>query len=316
MQEELISVIVPVYNVENYLQRCVESIQKQTYKNLEIILIDDGSRDTSGSLCDKLAESDARIQVIHKENGGLSDARNTGIRKSLGRYLLFVDSDDFVSEHYVRTLYDELRTENADVAICGYRVTEEDRFPEKSETSRKKWDATTALQNLLYQKYFTTSAVCKLYKRELWDGIEFPVGVLFEDTITIPKVLERTKTVVWSNAVLYGYYKRPGSITKSAYSPRLMEYEKVTAELLDYIDRHHPQLHKAALSRYVWANIYLWLQIPWETEQSDARIIEANIKKYRWTVFWDARNKTKNRLVVLLTLLGQKNFKKIYQWVS
>ena len=124
--DELISVIVPVYNVEKYISRCIESIMKQTYKNIEIILIDDGSTDNSGKICDEYSLKDDRINVIHKKNGGLSDARNTGLDIAKGKYISLIDSDDFVSKFFIETLYNTCKNENCEIAICEYeRVYEE-----------------------------------------------------------------------------------------------------------------------------------------------------------------------------------------------
>ena len=124
MNKELISVIVPVFNVEKYLERCVETIVNQTYKNLEIILVNDGSTDNSGELCDELAKKDNRIKVVHKENGGLSDARNTGERESTGEYIIFIDSDDYIHHEMLNTLYTQIVEKNADVSICGVMFTQ------------------------------------------------------------------------------------------------------------------------------------------------------------------------------------------------
>ena len=161
--EDLITVIVPVFKVEKYLEKCVKSICCQTYKNLEIILVDDGSPDNCGKMCDKYAKSDKRIKVIHKENGGLSDARNAGIKMATGKYIAFVDSDDYVSNDYIEYMYKILKKENAKISICELQIVWKNTTIENNKENKvQKLTSKQALENLLYSQGIDVSAPRKI----------------------------------------------------------------------------------------------------------------------------------------------------------
>ena len=167
--DEKISVIVPVYNVEQYLDRCVDSIINQTYKNLEIILINDGSTDNSGQLCDELAKKDDRIRVIHKENGGLSDARNVGINVAEAELIGFIDSDDYIDEDMYEVLMTNLKRANADLSMCGHYDVYNDVL-EAQVTEKKTWELSPqeAIKMVMEAKILSVTAVNKLYKKSLF----------------------------------------------------------------------------------------------------------------------------------------------------
>lgn len=213
---ELISVIVPVYNVEKYLARCVESIRKQTYQNLEIILVDDGSPDECPRICDQFALADARIRVIHKPNGGLSDARNAGIEAASGTYIGFVDSDDYIHPQMYMDLWKSLKDENADIAVCGVKkVSEEDReVPGSPENSVRVYSGREAVANLFDASLYLQSVVAwnKLYRRTLFDGVRYPVGKLHEDEFTTYTLFYKSDKVVYNAGIYYYYYQRADSI--------------------------------------------------------------------------------------------------------
>ncbi len=161
--EDLITVIVPVFKVEKYLEKCVKSICCQTYKNLEIILVDDGSPDNCGKMCDKYAKSDKRIKVIHKENGGLSDARNAGIKMATGKYIAFVDSDDYVSNDYIEYMYKILKKENTKISICELQIVWKNTTIENNKENKvQKLTSKQALENLLYSQGIDVSAPRKI----------------------------------------------------------------------------------------------------------------------------------------------------------
>ena len=219
MQNELplISVIIPVYNVESYLDRCVESVVGQTYTNLEIILVDDGSPDNSPTMCDNWAAKDARIKVIHKENGGLSSARNSALDIMKGEYLTFVDSDDYIDKNAVEIMYNRILNDNSDIAICNYKcVTDnsddywDNTYPLKDEILSKN----EILRKLVeYNHWHYVIACCKLYKKQLFDSIRFPVGKLHEDVFTAHLIFDLCARVSCLSSILYYYYQAPESIT-------------------------------------------------------------------------------------------------------
>lgn len=216
-----VSIIVPIYKVEKYLSKCIDSIITQSYSNLEIILINDGSPDNCGNICDDYSRKDNRIQVIHKKNGGLSDARNEGLKIASGEYISFIDSDDYIDKDFYKILVDLIKSNNADVAQCAYKkTTENDNLDYKINTLEEKKNDNISLHNLdilnsLYgtEKYTVIWNVWnKLYKRELLRNIYFPKGKLHEDVFTTYKILYRAKTLVSTNKQLYFYTQRATSI--------------------------------------------------------------------------------------------------------
>ncbi len=193
LEQPLISIIVPVYKVEKYLKRCVDSILTQTYQNMEIILVDDGSPDNCGAICDRYKKTDNRVVVIHKRNGGLSDARNTAIPLAKGEYISFIDSDDWISSYYVEHLYEAVAKCDADIGISWFEnVFEGKALQSKPEKTLSNYECLTAeecLKKLLYQNGVEVCAWGKLYKTALIKDLRYPVGKLYED------IADKYKTV-------------------------------------------------------------------------------------------------------------------------
>jgi glycosyltransferase involved in cell wall biosynthesis len=215
---KLISVIVPVYNVREYLNQSVDSIINQSYKNLEIILVDDGSTDSSGELCDEYAKRDSRIKIIHKENGGLSDARNAGVDIATGYYVGFVDSDDIIDRDMYAILDENIEKENADVSICNWRgFTESDIENVKNTRTGEKivLSGIESLEFLIYGKdnyNISFSVWDRLYKKELIDEFRFPKGKCYEDIVWSAKVMYKSEKSVYIDRELYYYRRREDSI--------------------------------------------------------------------------------------------------------
>ena len=210
--EPLISVIVPVYNVEKYFPRCIESILNQSYKNLEIILVNDGSTDSSGKICDEYAADDKRIYVIHKENGGQSTARNAALDLAKGEYITFVDSDDYINTDFVKIMYETIIKFNADIVQCGYIRGTENTFPDiRINDSCKVIDINTALSTSIYDVI-----VCaKLYKRKVIGTIRFPKGKVHEDEAVYYKFAYNSKKICILENKMYYYYMSPNSTMRS-----------------------------------------------------------------------------------------------------
>ena len=231
-----ISVIIPVYNVEKYLDRCIESVVNQTYKNLEIILVDDGSPENCPQICDEWTKKDDRIIVVHKKNGGLSDARNKGIDIASGTYICFVDSDDYISENMIEKLYNVLTEANAEISICNFRYVDEsgnDCTDKKlfSNDNLPITDNVLSSFDILADKMFEPKnwywvvAWNKLYKKELFDDIRYPVGKIHEDEYVIHKILIKCHNVACVSDMLYYYVQRNDSIMKSTKTnPRRIDY--------------------------------------------------------------------------------------------
>lgn len=217
----LISIIVPVYKVEDLLARCVDSLLVQTYKELEIILVDDGSPDNSGQICEAYAKRDGRVKVIHKVNGGLSDARNAGMPHAHGSYITFLDSDDWVHETYIETLYNLLRSTDADIAACNFLRTSSENVSLPSTTERIfEFSNEEALEQIIAFGEFHEQMVVawgKLYKAELFEGITYPVGRIHEDEFTTYKLIDRAKKVSFTTQALLYYWQREDSIMGTGF---------------------------------------------------------------------------------------------------
>lgn len=213
----MISVIVPVYDVENYLRRCVDSVLAQTYQNFELILVDDGSPDCCGQICDDYAALDGRIKVVHQKNGGLSAARNAGLDVAQGECVAFVDSDDYCHPEMLKVLYDKIVQYNADVVVSGFKrvdqfgkeIDNESYLPEVEELI----DGTDALKRLIMKDYVRAVVWNKIYKRTLFESLRFPVGKLYEDDFIAPRLLYQCDRVVLIPQYLYFYVANPTSIT-------------------------------------------------------------------------------------------------------
>ena len=236
----IISIIVPVYNVEKYLKRCIDSILNQTFKDFELILVNDGSTDGCKEICNQYEKLDNRIKVIHKENGGLSSARNAGLDIAKGKYIGFVDSDDYINVNMYQNLLDKLIKNKSDLVICKL-VRVKDNYKEtinKSKIVEKNYDNLQALQELYnINSIDFIVAWNKLYKSELLKDIRYPVGKKYEDEFVIHKILNKCKKVTFINKELYYYYQRDDSIMgrrKVKFSPDILEaYEQMDQYFAD-----------------------------------------------------------------------------------
>lgn len=261
--EKLISIIIPIYKVEPYLHKCVDSILNQTYTNLEVILVDDGSPDNCGAICDEYAAKDARVKVIHKPNGGLSDARNAGMAVMQGEYVIFVDSDDYVDTNWCEVLLKNICVYDADMSISG--IIEEvvkNGITERTVVTPEYGNAPFCESNVdMMRRYFETAwaAWDKLYRAELFDGITYPVGEINEDEAIVLHLLDRCKRVCYTNEVFYHYVRRVdgSSITTSSFSTKKLAWVKHCRDNLEFIRQKYPQLELLAAARYrgsiLWA---------------------------------------------------------------
>lgn len=253
---DLISVIIPVYNVENYLERCIDSIINQTYDNLEIILIDDGSNDNSGLICDQYAKKDNRITVIHNSNQGLSKTRNNGLDLAKGTYIAFMDSDDYIEKNFIKDTYKMIIENNVDLAITKLKVDYENKIPKLNQSSGYRIiDSKSALEEMLYTELYYISACGKLYKKSLFDGIKFPNNQLFEDVNTIYKLINKAKKVCCTDNEYYIYYVRKNSITTKEFNEKQLDLIKATDEMVEDIVNIYPDLEKAGKRRKVYSRI-------------------------------------------------------------
>lgn len=255
-KQPLISVIVPVYNVEKYLPECIESINAQTYKNIEVLLIDDGSTDSSGQICDKVAKGNTCFKVFHKQNGGLSDARNFGIEKASGKWLTFVDSDDYISKDCIEYLLNLAITTDSKIAAGAHTTFYEsgNRFYKGfEENSVKVLSEKEALNHILLDDYLDLSAWAKLYAVELFEDIRFPKTVSFEDTATTYKLFFLCDKIVCGGKSVYNYRIRSNSITTSGNFHKKIQLIENTKKMCSDITAKYPDLSQAADRRLVWA---------------------------------------------------------------
>lgn len=225
-KDNLISIIIPVYNVEQQLDTCVESVVGQTYKNIEIILVDDGSKDSSGKICDSWKEEDNRIVVIHQENGGLSAARNKGLDNATGEYVFFLDSDDWLAKETIESLFSTIKKENADLAICGLLKDTDGKIEEICPEDEVL--SSLQAQHKLYDEdgWKYVIACAKLYDKKIFNDLRFIEGRIHEDEFIVHKVFDKCKKIVTLKKPFYHYIIRNNSITKS----------KITIKRLDAID--------------------------------------------------------------------------------
>lgn len=303
---EKVSVIVPIYKVEKYLRKCIDSLISQSYKNLEIILVDDGSPDNCGIICDEYSKLDERIKVIHKKNGGLSDARNAGLKVVTGEFIIFVDSDDYVSNDYIEYMYNLILKTKADIGIVmELKFNGNVKIPRVKEKI-KIYDSCEGLISMLYQKEFSNGVNSKIYSRKIIDGIEFPVGEIYEDLGTIYKYFLKAKKIVFSNLPKYYYLQRNDSIMGSSFKKQDMDYIYQAEKLRKDVEILNDDIvNKAAISRYISANFSVLLKIKRNKKYNNIRKeILDNIKKYRLKVLMDKNARLKNKIALLLSYVG------------
>lgn len=249
----MISIIVPIYNVEKYLRKCVDSLINQTYQNIEIILVDDESPDNCPKICDELAKKDHRIKVIHKKNGGLSDARNCGLKIAKGKYVMFVDSDDYVSNTMVEDLVKLKEKNNAQISICNRIYVDEngnEKYKYQDNDKTLIMNREESLVELCSFRSFDMSAWAKLYDISLFKDIEFPVGKLCEDYYIMYKLFDKCNKIVYTSKAGYYYLQRNGSITKTN-KRILMDYIYAAKEQLEFIEKKYPSnIHVYARTAY------------------------------------------------------------------
>ena len=315
MIKEKISIIVPVYNVEAYLERCVESILKQTYTNLEILLVNDGSTDKSGELCDKLALRDHRIRVIHKENGGLSDARNRGIDEASSKLIGFIDSDDYIDEDMYETLYRQMVASKADLSMCGhYDVYHQ--IPEKQVAEIKTWELMPeeAIKMVMEAKILSVTAVNKLYKKALFEQLRFRIGKIAEDAFIMVDLIHQCSKVVATNEKKYYYVHRENSITTQKFSLKFLNVIEAYEQNAKIISENYPDLYDVAIMRLNWAYFYVLDRLLVDNDFKD-KVLEdrliSYLKKNKKSILMDSRFTRARKMSFLALCLSRKLYLKI-----
>ena len=310
-QEPLISVIVPVYNVEAYLDQCMESIIGQSYRNLEILVVDDGSTDDSGSMCDRWAERDERISVIHQPNGGLSAARNSALDMMNGQLVTMVDSDDVLHPDLVKTLLDVMTRHQADIAVGGYQsfYGNDLSFPGLSSAPHERiYNQHEATLAIFYQQALTHSAWGRLYKASLFGShLRYPVGLLYEDLAVIYPLLQSCSRVVTIDTPLYGYRQRDKSILQT-FSPRRAAVLDICEDLERTMQQHNPQYLAAVRSRLLSAYFNIML-LSHQDKGGDYHQLQERcwqgIKRLRAACMADPNVRKKNKIGIIASYLGR-----------
>ncbi|WP_300699489.1 glycosyltransferase [Bacteroides sp.] len=285
---ELITVIVPIYNVEPYLRKCIDSILVQTYQHLEIILVNDGSTDNCGIICDEYAPKDARIKVIHQKNKGVSAARNIGLSQAQGTYIGFIDPDDWISPDMYQCLYNELINREADMAACGiYIATDKEIYSQKLQLTEyvEEFTSKEAILSAGKQHQIKNGPCDKLYKRHLFDQIKFPEGRFFEDTYIIVDILSRCRKIVYVTAPHYYYYQREDS-TCHTYSAKNLE-DQLDAHFIKSkkIKQYYPELKNFADSLHIMACTAIYVSVTNNISDTEEKnqlccLIRNNLQQY------------------------------------
>lgn len=319
--DPLVSVVIPVYNVEPYLHECVASVVEQTYTNIEIILVDDGSTDSSGTLCDEFALSDSRICVFHKKNGGLSDARNYGILRSHGSLISFIDSDDYVSSNYIMHLYQALvrgKTDIATTSICIFREGEPPKEHKRDTAEFHVYDACDALEDMLYMRHLEPNAFPKIYKKELFDTIQYPVGKLYEDIATTTKLIDKAGKIAYLDEKDYYYRIRPNSIQTASFNPKKLDLLDQLNIVKSIVRTKYPSAINAYYSKEQSALFNLYMNINRCDIKENLKIADrlwAEIKNNRISVLRDREARTDARIASLLSFSGPSLCRCIYRLV-
>lgn len=258
MKCPLISIIVPVYNTEKYLPKCLDSILAQSYKNLEIILVNDGSKDGSGDICDKYAAMDSRIKVFHKENEGVSKARNVALEIATGEYIGFVDSDDTISHEMFEILYNNLVKNEVEISICDFKMVYNDKEEHLNpENLSMKLSSDKAIENILLGKYFQGHLCNKLFKADVIKGLRFDEDIyVYEDMLLVIKAVLNSKNVFFDSTPLYDYYMREGSALHTVFNYRRYSAHTACIRMLDEIN-HSTVENKEQLSKCVYTAILI-----------------------------------------------------------
>lgn len=317
MAEELVTIIVPVYNVEKYLDRCINSLLDQTYEELEILLIDDGSNDSCHEICDNFSKRNKKIHVIHKKNGGLASARNTGIEQAKGKYITFVDGDDYVTPFYVENLVNAITKHKSDLAVSMFVNVVDGDEDKKDKGSNQLINYRTTnsercLADMLYQRGIETSAPGKLYLRSQIEDLRFPDGKLYEDIMYTTTMISRAKRIAIIDNVDYLYYQRSGSIQYQSFNKRKMDCIWHSRLMIDFIYEKYQNLQNAAYIRYFGALCNIYFQIPKEGFEEEKELIWNDIKKYRQNVLKDINSRKKSKIAALLSYLGPTIMRFVY----
>ena len=303
-----ISVVLPIYNVEKYLEKCMESIFNQTYKNLEILLVDDGSPDGCPALCDAYAKKDKRVRVVHKKNGGISDARNAGVAESSGQYIAFVDSDDYVESDYIEYLYSLIKKYNCKMSLCQHTV----KFEGGREICYGKngddlLTSKDCIERMLYNDVIDTSCWAKLFSADLAKKFLYPKGKLFEDIGTVYKFFIESEQIACGWQSKYFYMMRPKSIVHCNFNPHKLDLLEMTDSMASEVKSIFPDLEKACLRRQVYSRfstLNQMLDVKEKVYKEKRKEIIRCIKENKKALLSDKKLPRRDKLALYLLSMG------------
>ena len=312
-KKDLISIVIPIYNVEQYLENCINSVLKQTYSNIEIILVDDGSPDNCGKICDLYKKKDCRIKVVHKQNGGLSDARNCGILNSTGKYVTFIDSDDDITQDYIEYLYNLIKKYKTKMSICSFNtVTSNKIINNGKKYSEELLNTEECLDRLLCSKGFNVSACAKMYDLSLFDNISFPKGKICEDNGTTYKLIIKCDNIAYGNKSKYNYYMRDASIMTSSFNINRLALINFTDEMADIVLKKYPNLSKATEKRQIESRFSILRQIV-VLKTNEFKEIEKDIidylKEHKKALFTNKKLAVRDKFAYITLLINKRLFK-------
>lgn len=303
---QLVSLVIPVYNVERYLARCMESVFAQTYENLEILLVEDSSTDSSAELCDEYAAQDKRVRVFHGMSKGLSDARNYGVSQAKGEYVVFIDSDDYVTADCVEYLYTLAEKNGVDMASAANRMVSDDARPTGAEPFPHETKLDTA-GGLRYLCYHSVGAWARIYKRSLLLMHPYPKGRLAEDLATTYKLVAECPFSVFSSKVVY-YWTQHGRTLSSTFSERQIDILTGAEEQLRYIQEHFPEVENAAKSKCASSSLAFLDTLSYLQDKKEYRkyqIIAYNyLLQYFKTAFFDKEKRIRFKIWLCIARLG------------
>lgn len=302
-----ISVVIPVYNVEDYLHYAIESLVNQTYKDFEALLINDGSTDNSGKLCDKYAQEYDWIRVFHKENGGLSDARNYGVLKATNEWIFFLDPDDYIEPFTFELLTLIQEKYQADLISTKVQTTNEYEKFSKEQFNLESSQRVTkeeALELMLEDKVATVSACAKLYKKHILEMKSFPVGKIYEDFYVVGEHLRLAERIVISPVVTYHYYRRPGSIVQSQFTNRRLDFFEAGEYNRNQIKQFYSgnSVEKALNLKIVQGSFHI-SEAAAATDTKALRNIVKKVRSFYWSIIFDSKASPKLKLKYSLFLL-------------
>ena len=324
MEDINVSVIVPVYNVEAYLKQCLKSIDNQTYQNFELILVDDGSTDSCGAICDDYKRNHKNTQVIHQNNQGLSMARNNGVQVSRGEYITFIDSDDYISPDYLSYLVKLVEEENADIAVGRHIIVWDDIDASDSASNSKiRYEVLNnekALIRMMYEKDFLCTAWAKLYRRELVLKYPYPQGVLYEDLATTYKIVGDLlcRKVVLGTNVIYFWRHRDSSISKQVITKRHIDALAFAEDQISYMEKYYPNAIPAAKYKYV-AKIVSYIPCSLGNtyeEKESFELLQTKIKRYSSDVMKDKNARKDIKIRCFATLKGRTCSRFVYGMIE